>query len=114
MSVLQITLGLICAAMTVVAIAMLAMTVTRMIRTIRLGRPEPGRGGPLGTRLAVMVKEILGHTRMLKWGTVGVAHWLVMAGFVALMLTVLEAYVEVVNPEFHLPLLGEWAPWNLW
>lgn len=114
MSVLQITLGLICAAMTVVAIAMLAMTVTRMIRTIRLGRPEPGRGGPVGTRLAVMAKEIVGHTRMLKWGTVGVAHWLVMAGFLALMLTVLEAYVEVVNPEFHLPLLGEWAPWNLW
>ena len=32
---------------------------------------------------------------MLKWGIVGVAHWFVMVGFGALVLTLVEAVGEV-------------------
>ena len=60
-----------------------------------------------------MAVESLGHTRMLKWSTIGVAHWFVFIGFYGLFLTLVEAFGEVWNPEFHLPLIGEWFLWNL-
>ena len=46
-----------------------------------------------------MLVETAGHTRMLKWGVVGAAHWFVMVAFVVLSLLVLEAYFEVVDPD---------------
>ncbi|GDY33238.1 (Fe-S)-binding protein [Gandjariella thermophila] len=113
MGALPIVLGLICAVVTVVAVAMVAVTVTRMIRTIRLGQPDPTRNGPFGARLGTLLREFLGHTRMLKWSHVGVAHWFVMMGFLCLSLSVLEAYGEVLWPRFELPVLGGWPVWNL-
>jgi Fe-S oxidoreductase len=113
MGALPIALGLICAVVTVVAVAMAAVTVIRMIRTIRLGQPDPTRNGPFGPRLGILLREFLGHTRMLRWSHVGVAHWLVMMGFLCLSLSVLEAYGEVLWPRFELPVLGPWPVWNL-
>jgi hypothetical protein len=114
MGALQVVLGLVCVAATVVAVAMLAVTTARMVRTIRLGQPDPTRNGPFLARLRTVVKEVLGHTRMLKWTRVGIAHWLVMMGFLGLLLVVAEAYGEVFRPSFELPVLGEWSLWNLW
>ncbi|MGP4016730.1 heterodisulfide reductase-related iron-sulfur binding cluster [Saccharopolyspora sp. 5N708] len=113
MGALQLVLGLICLAVTVVAVVLVVRTVRRMVSAIRLGQPDPTRKGPFGARFGNMVKEILGHTRMLKWGHVGVAHWFVMLGFLGLSLTVAEAYGEVFNPAFEFPLLGEFGLWNL-
>ncbi|MDI2030625.1 Fe-S oxidoreductase, partial [Saccharopolyspora sp. TS4A08] len=113
MGALQLVLGLICLAVTAVAVAMAFRTVWRMISSIRLGQPAPGRSGPFGARFGTMLKEILGHTRMLKWGHVGVAHWLVMVGFGGLSLSVLEAYFEVFWPAFETPVLSWFGPWNL-
>lgn len=113
MSTLQLVLGLSCLAVTVVAVVLVVSTVARMVSTIRLGQPDPTRRGPVGARLGNMIKEVLGHTRMLKWGHVGVAHWFVMIGFLGLMLSVAESYGEVFVPEFELPILGSFGPWNL-
>ncbi|MER6989232.1 Fe-S oxidoreductase, partial [Saccharopolyspora hirsuta] len=113
MGALQLVLGLICLAATVVAVVMVVRTVRRMVSSIRIGQPDPTRTGPVAARLRNVVVEVLGHTRMLKWGHVGVAHWLVMAGFIGLSLTVLEAYFEVFHPPSHLPLIGTWPVWNL-
>ncbi|MEV0705731.1 Fe-S oxidoreductase, partial [Saccharopolyspora sp. NPDC050389] len=113
MGALQLVLGLICLAVTLVAVVLVVRTVRRMVSSIRLGQPDPSRKGPFGARFGNVVREVLGHTRMLKWGHVGVAHWLVMAGFGGLSLTVLEAYSEVFQPSFHLPLIGTWSVWNL-
>ncbi|MFD1045699.1 hypothetical protein ACFQ1S_09035 [Kibdelosporangium lantanae] len=68
-------LGVACVLLTVVAVVLTTRTVRRMIKTIRLGQPDPTRNGPFGRRFATMLKEVLGHTRMLKWSHVGVAHW---------------------------------------
>jgi hypothetical protein len=35
---------------------------------------------------------------MLKWGYIGAAHWFVMVSFMILVLLVVEAYFEVVDP----------------
>ncbi|MHA6806148.1 (Fe-S)-binding protein [Salinifilum ghardaiensis] len=113
MGVLQLVLGLVCLAVTAVAAVMIVRTVMRMVASIRLGQPDPTRKGPVGARLRTLITEFLGHTRMLKRGHVGVAHWFVMLGFLGLSLTVLEAYFEVFDPTFEFPWLGSFGPWNL-
>ncbi|WP_219412477.1 (Fe-S)-binding protein [Pseudonocardia nigra] len=110
---LQIVLGVLTAVITVVAVVMVARTVRHLVGVIRLGQPDGSRTGPIGPRLRTMLVETLGHTRMLKWSHVGVFHWLVMVGFGGLFLALVEAYGEVWNPRFHLPLIGEWGPYNL-
>ena len=58
-----------------------------------------------------MTKEVLGHTKMLNFTGSGIAHWFVMIGFVALFGTLVTAYGQVLNPEFLLPVIGEWDPY---
>ncbi|MDR7302090.1 (Fe-S)-binding protein [Haloactinomyces albus] len=113
MGALQLVLGLICLAVTVVAVVMVVRAVRRMVASIRLGQPDPDRKGPFGPRFGNMLKEVLGHTKMLKLTHVGIAHWFVMLGFVGLSLSVLEAYGEVLFPSFEFPFLGGFGPWNL-
>ncbi|TCP57269.1 Fe-S oxidoreductase [Tamaricihabitans halophyticus] len=113
MVALQLTLGVLSLALTAVAVAMVTRTVQRMVRSIKLGQPDTSRGKPPGARLANMFREIFGHTKMLKLTHVGIAHWLVMIGFLGLALSVLEAYFEVFSPTFHLPLIGTWSLYNL-
>ena len=113
MGALQLVLGLMCLAVTVVAVVLVVRTVRRMVSSIRLGQPDPTRKGPFGARFGNMLTEILGHTRMLKWSHVGVAHWFVMLGFLGLSVTVAEAYGEVFVPGFEFPWLGSFGPWNL-
>ncbi len=91
----------------------LALGAAGIVRTVRLGAPDGSRGGPLASRLTTMLTEILGHTRMLKWGFIGVAHWFVMVGFGALVLTLAEAVGECFNPEFEIPWLGHQAWYGL-
>jgi Fe-S oxidoreductase len=48
---------------------------------------------------------------MLNFTATGIAHWFVMIGFVALFGTLITAYGQVVNPEFVLPVIGNWDPY---
>jgi Fe-S oxidoreductase len=111
---LYIVLGVITTVFAVVGIAMFAIGVRRMVRTLGLGRPiEAARKGPFGRRLTNTLVETLGHTRMLKWRWIGVAHWFVMVSFPALVFTVAEAHGEVWDPHFHLPLIHDWTVYGL-
>src|ERR671912_1962540 len=110
---LQIVLGTISVLFLIVASVLAYRAVRAMVRIIRTGQPDGTRFGPVKQRLKTMLVESLGHTRMLKWSTIGVAHWFVFIGFYGLFLTLVEAFGEVWNPEFHLPLVGEFFLWNL-
>src|SRR6476469_4352512 len=110
---LQIVLGTISVLFLIVASVMAYRAVRAMVRIIRTGQPDPTRSGPLGPRLKTLAVESLGHTRMLKWSTIGAAHWFVFVGFYGLFLTLVEAFGEVWNPAFHLPILGEFFLWSL-
>ena len=59
-----------------------------------------------------MTQEILGHSKMLRFTVSGIAHWFVMIGFVALVGTLLTAYGQLFNPNFSLPLIGHFAPYE--
>src|SRR5687767_14960805 len=114
MGPVQVTATVIAGAATIVAVALFVRAIRAMVRVIRLGQPvDPARFAAKGGRTATMLRETLGHTRMLKWSGIGVAHWFVMIGFGFLFLTLLEAYGEVADPHFTLPLLGGWAPYGL-
>ena len=50
---------------------------------------------------------------MVKFRTVGWAHWLVMIGFMLGAIVWFEAYGQTFNPEFHWPLIGDTAAYHL-
>src|SRR5919107_1850426 len=113
MGTAQIIATALAAAVTVVAVVLAVRAVMRMTEVIRLGKPDPARFTDKGSRTKTMLVETAGHTRMLKWGVVGAAHWFVMVAFIVLSLLVLEAYFEVVDPEGGLPVIGGWTVYGL-
>ena len=98
--------------LTLVAIALAARAVSEIVRVIRLGEPVHDRTDRLGWRLTTMLRETLGHTRMLKWSAVGAAHWFVFVGFGLLFFTLVTAYGQLFDAEFALPLIGQWYPFE--
>jgi Fe-S oxidoreductase len=112
-STLSYILGPMSLALILVGLGALGRAAFRMWRLIQLGQPDPTRSAPFGPRLRRMLTETLGHTRMLKWGIVGVAHWFVMVGFGALVLTLVQAVGEAFNPRYELPVIGTWPAWGL-
>ncbi|MDY6808125.1 MAG: (Fe-S)-binding protein, partial [Actinomycetota bacterium] len=87
----------------------------RILRSMAQGQSvERARFFPIGPRLMTMLKEFIAHTRMVKFRTVGWAHWLVMVGFLGGFLLWFEAYGQSIDPEFHWPVFGNWFIWHLW
>jgi len=113
MGALQITLGVVGVAISIVAWIIFVAGVVRMIRIIRLGQPDATRNGPFGPRLGTLIKEFAAHTRMNKFRHVGPWHWMVMWGFLIGSLAWFEAYGETFDPHFHWPIIGAWEPWLL-
>ncbi|MEP7054405.1 MAG: (Fe-S)-binding protein [Actinomycetota bacterium] len=98
--------------LTIVALALLARAVARLVDVLRLGRPVRGRDSDGGARTSAVVRETIGHTRMLKWSIPGAAHWFVFVGFFLLFATLVEAYGEIFSEGFRLPLLSRYAAYG--
>ncbi|PRX47543.1 Fe-S oxidoreductase [Prauserella shujinwangii] len=111
MGALQITLGVVGVAVSLVAWVAFIMGVVRQVRIIRLGQPDATRNGPFWPRMKTLIKEFAAHTRMNKFRTVGPWHWLVMWGFLIGTAVWFEAYGEMFDAEFAWPIIGHWAPW---
>lgn len=109
MSVSQ-TLFAIVIVVTGVAVALFVRTVADMVRLVRAGAPDPSRSDAPTSRVRTLLVETLGHTRMLKWTPIGIAHWFVFLGFALLFFTLVTAYGQLLNPDFHLPVIGTWTP----
>ncbi len=99
-------------AITLVAVALFARAAVTIVGVVRLGQPVVGRTDRKGARWATMLKETLGHTRMLQWSHVGIAHWFVFIGFGFLFFTLVTAYGQLFDPEFALPLIGHWVAYS--
>ena len=95
---------------TVVGVAVFARGVATIVRTVRVGRPAPGRLAPVGPRLATLAREVVGHGRFQGKPVVRAAHWVVMVSFPLLFLTLLTGYGQLVDPHYGLPLIGHLAP----
>ncbi|HSJ61470.1 MAG TPA: (Fe-S)-binding protein [Jiangellaceae bacterium] len=97
-------------ALTVVAVALAARAVSQMFAVIRLGQPAFERTNSPAQRTVTMLRETVGHTRMLKWTWIGAAHWFVFFGFILLFLTLVTAYGQIFDSGFALPVIGHWRP----
>ncbi len=93
-------------AIAAVGIALFVQAIRAIIATVSLGQPAPGRTDQPAARSATMVKETLGHTRMLQWTKVGIGHWFIMVGFGLLFLTLVTAFGQLFDAHFALPLIG--------
>ncbi|MET8758250.1 (Fe-S)-binding protein [Lentzea sp. NPDC004782] len=110
---LQLVLGLVAVAVSVVAWAVFVAGIWKMIKIIRLGQPDATRNGPFWPRLRTLIVEFVAHTRMAKFRSVAPWHWMVMWGFLIGSAVLFEAYGEVFDPHFHWPIIGTWSVWLL-
>ncbi|MEV6240664.1 (Fe-S)-binding protein [Lentzea sp. NPDC051838] len=110
---LQLVLGLVAVAVSVVAWGVFVAAVLKQIKIIRLGQPDGTRFGPFWPRLKTLIVEFVAHTRMAKFRSVAPWHWMVMWGFLIGSAVLFEAYGEVFDPHFHWPIIGTWSVWLL-
>ncbi|WP_406507932.1 (Fe-S)-binding protein [Streptomyces sp. NBC_00212] len=98
-----------------VGVALFGRALVQIYRFVRLGQNVPAgtRTADPYRRAVTVVKEFLGHTRMNKWGIVGVAHWFVAVGFFSLLLTIVNAIGQLFKADWILPIIGDWAPYNV-
>ncbi|MFF4208650.1 (Fe-S)-binding protein [Streptomyces sp. NPDC001796] len=99
----------------VVGVALFARAIGQIYRFVRLGQNVPAgtRTNDPTQRTVTVVKEFLGHTRMNRWGIVGVAHWFVAVGFFTLVLTLINAFGQLFQADWALPVIGHWLPYEL-
>ncbi len=57
----------------------------------------------------MQLTEVLGQRKLLRWSAPGVAHFLTFWGFIILVLTIIEAYGDLFDVTFAIPLIGHWA-----
>jgi Fe-S oxidoreductase len=98
---------------TAVALILLTVRVRTLISLYKKQQPDPTRSNNRSARFTNMLKEVLGHTKMLKFTGSGIAHWFVMIGFGALFGTLVTAYGQVIKPDFALPIIGHFVLYEL-
>lgn len=102
--------------LTAVGVALLGRAVAQFVRFFRLGAPVPAgtRTDNPWQRSVTLVREFLAHTRMNKWGVIGIAHWFVAVGFLTLPPTIINAYGQLFQADWTLPLVGGFLPYELY
>ncbi len=110
---MTIALAALAYGITVAALVLLTIRVRQLLSVYKKGQPDPTRSGDRGARFKNMLTEVLGHTKMLNFTGTGIAHWFVMIGFGALFGTLITAYGQILNPDFALPFIGHFAPYEL-
>ncbi|MEY4972290.1 MAG: hypothetical protein RL399_247 [Actinomycetota bacterium] len=99
--------------LTIVAVSLFAIRVRQLISLYKAQQPDPTRSGDRAARTKNMLKEVLGHTKMLNFTGTGIAHWFVMVGFGALFGTLVTAYGQLIQPDFALPIIGHFVGYEL-
>jgi Fe-S oxidoreductase len=99
----------------VVGVALFSRAIAQIYRFVRLGQDVPAgtRTDDWTARTVTVVREFLGHTRMNRWGIVGVAHWFVAVGFFSLVATLVNAFGQLFQADWTLPIIGHWLPYEI-
>ncbi|MFD6994892.1 (Fe-S)-binding protein [Streptomyces mirabilis] len=99
----------------VVGVALFSRAIAQIYRFVRLGQDVPAgtRTDDWTARTVTVVREFLGHTRMNRWGVVGVAHWFVAVGFFSLVATLVNAFGQLFQADWTLPIIGHWLPYEI-
>src|SRR6185369_9724515 len=81
---------------------------TNLIRSGAKTSVENNRKDDLGKRITTQFEEVFGQTRLLKWSIPGMAHFFTMWGFFILGSVYVEAFGQLVDHDFHIPIVGRW------
>ena len=107
---LRIIIGL---ALTVIAAAIAGRRLWWLYRLGTSGQPAPERIAALREQPSrgaeAEVTEVFGQRKLLKWTVPGIAHFLTFWGFIILLLTIIEAYGDLLSKTFAIPGIGHWA-----
>ena len=112
MSALQIVALAVTVPVTLVAVALFGRVVNQFLAVFRLGQPDRTRTGDRGERTRTLLREFLGHTRMSRLPVVAAAHWFTMISFGILFFTLVNAFGQLVKPDWALPLIGHFPPYE--
>ncbi|WP_319436960.1 heterodisulfide reductase-related iron-sulfur binding cluster [Mycobacterium sp. RTGN5] len=104
----RLVVGLLATAIVLVFAARRVQFLTNLIRSGQPISDESGRKDDIPARIKAQFTEVFGQKKLLKWSIPGLAHFFTMWGFFILGSVYLEAYGVLFNPEFHIPLVGQW------
>lgn len=108
---MRIAVIALCLAVTFAGVGLLTRAIMTMVAQFKVGQPEHRTDSPMD-RTVTLLREFLGHTRMSRLPVVAIAHWTVMIAFLVLVSTLVNAYGQLWNPAFALPLIGHFAPYE--
>src|SRR5512132_2993494 len=94
------------AVITFFAVALAGRRVEWLTRLVAAGKPAPERVEGAWSRVWAAVTEVFGQRKLLKRPLPGLAHFFTFWGFVLLLTTIVEAYGELFDDDFALPLIG--------
>ncbi|WP_407568235.1 heterodisulfide reductase-related iron-sulfur binding cluster [Arsenicicoccus dermatophilus] len=112
MSALQITALVLCFVIPTIGWILLFRQVFRFVKLFRTGQPDPTRTDQPARRTMTLVREFLGHTRMARLPWVSIAHWFTALSFLILFATLVNAFFQLVWPDFRLPVIGTFPPFE--
>jgi Fe-S oxidoreductase len=69
----------------------------------------PNRFRDVPKRAEAELVEVGGQRKLLKWTVPGLAHFFTFWGFTLLLFTILEAYGDLFEVNFHIPIIGHTA-----
>ena len=94
-----------------VGVVLFVRAIRQIIAVLKVGQPADRTDNPVA-RSVTMLKESLGHTRMLQWHWVGAGHWFIFGGFGLLFFTLLTAFGQLFDAQFALPVIGHFVLWE--
>ncbi|RLL67706.1 heterodisulfide reductase-related iron-sulfur binding cluster [Streptomyces sp. Z26] len=112
---MQLTAIIVSLVLAAVGVALFARAIAQIYHAVKLGQPVPAgtRTDEPAQRTLTLAREFLGHTRMNRWGIVGFAHWFVAVGFLTLVLTLVNAFGQLFQADWVLPVIGAWTPYEM-
>ena len=108
----QVVALVLCFVIPLIGWALLFRQIGRFVALYRLGEPDRARtDNPVG-RTWTLAKEFLGHTRMSRLKVVAAAHWFTALAFIILFATLVNAFFQLVQPDYRLPVIGHFPPFE--
>jgi len=81
-----------------------------LFRLVSAGQTAvPARWKDAPKRIKAELVEVGGQKKLLQWTVPGTAHAFTFWGFTILSLTILEAFGDLFQRNFHIPLIGQTA-----
>ncbi|WP_420108475.1 (Fe-S)-binding protein [Mycolicibacter arupensis] len=103
---IRLVLGM---SLTGLVVLLAARRVFWLFRLVKSGQKVGAeRTNDIKTRIETQIREVAGQAKLLKWNIPGIAHFFTMWAFFVLITVYIEAYGQMFNAHFTIPLVGRW------